>query len=71
MFEIHPSNWPVAVDINDPRDRFHRTALHEARIASERNPHCVTAPVAGIVARLQAVLIGEQTRSTEPCACPA
>jgi hypothetical protein len=71
MFEIHPSSWPVAVDANDPRDHFHRTALHEARVATDHNPRRASDSPAGVVTRLQAILAGRRPVVTEPCACPA
>lgn len=73
MFEVHPSNWPVAVDVTDPRNRFHATALHEARIASEYRGFAPEAPVRkGIVTRLRLAIAGGHTAATvEPCGCPA
>lgn len=71
MFEVYPSNWPVAVDANDPRNQFHRTALAEARFVTERR-EVVPAfpPRTSVVARLRVALAGGPA-TTEPCTCPA
>ena len=74
MFEIHPSSWPLAVDASEGRDQFHLTALHEARVATERNPRLAEAAVArraGFTQRLRAAFTGAPARSAEPCTCPA
>jgi hypothetical protein len=71
MFEIHPSSWTVAVDANDPRDHFHRTALHEARVATDRSAQPVAAAPAGLRTRLQSILPVRRPTATQPCACPA
>jgi len=72
MFEIHPSNWPLAIDPNDPRDEFHRTAVAEAVVATDRRPYLRDAvpTYPGIVTRLRTALAGGPAR-TEPCTCPA
>lgn len=44
MFDVYPSNWPVAVDSTDPRNQFHERALHEARIATDSRQLATTAP---------------------------
>ena len=71
MYEIHPSSWPVAVDANDPRDQFHRTAIHEARVATERRQPELAAPTPGLVGRLRLALAIGPVVATEPCSCPA
>lgn len=73
MFEVYPSNWPVAVDSSDPRNQFHERALHEARIASDYRQGATTAPArAGLVTRLRVAIGGGPAISaTEPCNCPA
>jgi len=36
MFAMYANGWPSAIeDPTDERDRYHRIALHEARIASD------------------------------------
>ncbi len=73
MFEIHPSNWPIALDPDDPRDQFHRIALADARVATERRPQLAfaTRPGPRIVARLRLALAGAPQVTSEPCSCPA
>lgn len=73
MFEINQSSWPVAIDANDPRDQFHRTALAEATIATERRPYLAIAAAEphGVLARLRLALTSAPTPRTEPCNCPA
>jgi hypothetical protein len=73
MFEVYPSNWPVAVDSSDPRNQFHERALHEARIASDYRQVETSAPArAGLVTRLRlAIARGPAISATEPCNCPA
>ena len=71
MFEIHPSNWPFAVDAGDPRNQFHETALREARVATEAHGVALAAPVPErFVTRLRLALAGGPA-VTEPCNCPA
>ncbi len=73
MFDVYPSNWPVAVDSTDPRNQFHERALHEARIATDSRQLATTAPArAGLVTRLRLALAGGSAISaSEPCNCPA
>lgn len=71
MFEIYATSWPSAVDANDPRDEFHRTALHEARIATDRGAENISGRATDPVARIQSILAGRQPRGAEPCGCPA
>jgi hypothetical protein len=76
MFDIHATNWPVAVDSTDPRDQFHERALHEARIATDYHESRAGArPEAvptGLLARIRLAIAGGAAVSTvEPCNCPA
>jgi hypothetical protein len=74
MFEVHPSNWPLAVDSADPRNQFHERALHEARVATERRGSmaepAVSRPRAFALLR-QLRANGRAVPATEPCACAA
>jgi hypothetical protein len=73
VFEVHPGNWPVAVDATDPRNQFHERALHEARIATDYRQVETSAPArAGLVSRLRLALGGGSAMTaTEPCSCAA
>lgn len=73
MFEVHPGNWPVAVDPTDPRNLFHERALREARIATDHRQVETSTPArAGLVSRLRLALGGGSAiAATEPCTCPA
>ena len=73
MYELHLDNWPVAVDATGPRDQFHLTALHEARVATERNPGLARAATRGtsLTARIRAALATQPRVAAEPCGCPA
>jgi hypothetical protein len=73
MFEVYPSNWPVAVDSTDPRNQFHERALHEARIATEYRQVATIAPAGvGLVTRIRLAIAGGPVISaTETCNCPA
>jgi len=73
MFEVHPGNWPVAVDSTDPRTQFHERALHEARIATDYRQVETNAPVrVGLVTRIRlAIAGGPAISASEPCSCPA
>jgi len=70
MFEIHASNWPVAIDANDPRNQFHRTALAEARVATDLS-QAAQAGRLGLVERIRQALAGRTSQVVEPCGCPA
>jgi hypothetical protein len=70
MFEIHASNWPVAIDPNDPRNHFHRTALAEARIATDLN-QAAQPRRRSLVERVRRTLAGPASGGVEPCSCPA
>lgn len=71
MFEVYPSNWPVAVDTTDPRNQFHETAMHEARIATDFRQYPVEAvDQPSIVTRLRLAIAGGPA-AAEPCNCPA
>jgi len=72
MFEIHPSNWPMATGTVDPRDTFHLTALREAQAATEfRGNASAATRQPGLVTRMRLALAGGPAVSTEPCNCPA
>ena len=73
MFEVYPSNWPVAVDTTDPRNQFHERALHEARIATDYRQVETSAPArVGLVTRLRLAIAGGPAISAiEPCSCAA
>ena len=74
MFEIHPSNWPVAIDAGDPRNLFHERALHEAQAATDWRAWATTADPRrlGIVERLRLAFAGTATNAaSERCSCPA
>jgi hypothetical protein len=71
MFEIHPGDWSLALDANGPRDQFHETAVHEARVATEARGITPTAPShESFMRRLRLVFMGGPA-VTEPCNCPA
>jgi hypothetical protein len=74
MFEIHPSNWPIAVDAGDPRNEFHERALREAQAATEWHGWAdgTVARRPALVARLRAVFgPAASGPAPEPCICPA
>ncbi len=73
MFEVYPSNWPVAIHSSEPRNQFHERALHEARIATDYRQVATGAPArGGLVTRLRLALGGGSAiPATEPCSCPA
>jgi len=77
MFEVHPSNWPLALGSSGPRDEFHERALHEARIATDHRqaaaPAARTTPArASLVGRLRLALAGSPaTTPVDACSCPA
>lgn len=72
MFEIHPSEWPTAVNA-DPRNQFHATAMAEARATSDYHGYAPAEPAReSILSRLRIALVGGPTGSVvEPCNCPA
>ncbi len=73
MFEVYPSNWPVAIDATDPRNQFHERVLHEARIATDYRHVATSAPTRmGLLTRLRhAISGGPAISATDPCGCPA
>jgi hypothetical protein len=76
MQEIYPTNWPVVVDLGDPRNEFHERALHEARIATDVHEENASAPApasqSSLIARLRLAIAGGPTvAATQPCDCPA
>lgn len=73
MFEIHPSSWPVAFDATDTRNEFHRTALAEARAATDwlAGAPSSARPGPTLVARLRLALGGRTRTAAAPCTCSA
>ena len=69
---FNAGTWPST--INDPaeaRDRYHRVALHEARVAAEHDPHRLgTSAQRGLVDRLRAA-IGISPSAPDVIACSA
>jgi hypothetical protein len=71
MFALFPNSGPV-IDATDPLNRFHETALREARYATEYHQIAhAEPPRMGIVARLRMALTGDHSASAETCSCPA
>ena len=71
MFALFPNSGPV-IDPTDPLNRFHETALREARFATEYRQIAHDGPPRiGIVTRLRIALGGGLAASTEACSCPA
>ena len=73
MHEVYPTDWPMAVDSTDPRNQFHRIALHEARFATDRREADLPGePAQSFVARLRIALAGGSAASAQVCTdCPA
>jgi hypothetical protein len=74
MFEVYPSNWPMAVDSTDPRNQFHQRALDEARATSDYRTAAQPAPARepGLVGRLRLAIAGGAAPATQLCTdCPA
>jgi len=75
MSEAYLTNWSFRGEIPDTRNRFHDTALREARIASEYHSSPAHGDVSAaparmsFVARLRLALGGPA--ATEGCNCPA
>ena len=69
---FNAGTWPSRFD--DPteaRDRYHRVALYEARIAAEQDPHRSDASVRrGLFDRVRGA-IGLAPRATDTIACGA
>ncbi len=71
MFDVYPSNWPIAFDPGDPRNEFHETALREARVATDARIHPTESPVtARFMTRLRLAFSGGAT-AADTCNCPA
>jgi hypothetical protein len=72
MYRLHLDEWSTA-DANGPRDQFHRTALHEARVATERNPGLARPATrsVGLVGRIRAAFAPQNEVAAEACACAA
>jgi len=60
-------------DPMDSRNRFHETALTEARIATEHHEGLALAAPAqpNLVTRLRSAFAGNRAVRTEACSCPA
>ena len=75
MYRAYPTDWPLAHDPMATRDDIHRSALREARVATDyrRGLGATTAPWrrTGLISRLRVALTGRPTPAAEPCACPA
>lgn len=42
MFALNAGTWPATAESpSDARDRYHRVALAEAKVAAEHEPHAV------------------------------
>jgi hypothetical protein len=71
MSEAYLTNWSFGGDTPDTRNRFHETALREARVATERRALVPESPAqASFLTRLRLAFAG-QTAATEACNCPA
>lgn len=70
MSEAYLTNWSFGGDTPDTRNRFHETALCEARIASEYR-HIEAAAPAGesLLGRIRVAFA--RPSPTEACNCPA
>ncbi len=71
MFAFHPTNGSFVVDATDPLNRFHETALREARIATDyRHAGSACTPQASFVNRIRLALAGSPATSAT-CSCAA
>lgn len=71
MSEAYLTNWSFGGDTPDTRNRFHETALREARIASDyRQVEPAIPGQASFMTRLRLAFTGRQA-TTEACSCPA
>jgi hypothetical protein len=73
MTEIHLAHMSWGNDAADDRNRFHETALREARVATEYREveHAAPARPATFVTRLRLAFAGGPAATTEACNCPA
>jgi hypothetical protein len=75
MTDIQLAHLSWGNDAANNRDRFHETALREARVASEyrQAEDAVAAPAASarFVTRLRLAFAGGSSATTEACNCPA
>ena len=72
MFALNAGIWPATSESpSDARDRYHRVALAEARVAAEHEPH-VGADLArtSLVGRIRAAL-GFASSQPDSLACCA
>lgn len=73
MFELYLSHTSAGEHSTDPRNRFHETAIRDARIAtdwSERQSVTAAARIS-LVTRLRNAFTGGPAVATEACNCPA
>ena len=74
MTDIQLAHLSWGNDAADNRDRFHETALREARVASDYRQveDVVRAPAASpsFVTRLRLAFAGVPSATTEACSCP-
>lgn len=72
MYALYASHWPTSLeDPTEERDRYHRIALHEARIASEWSSTASRrSQPAGILDRVRQA-IGLAPAAPECVACSA
>ena len=70
MSEAYLTNWSFVGETPDTRNRFHETALREARIASEyRNVKPASTVKETFFDRLRLAIAGPP--ATDACNCPA
>jgi hypothetical protein len=68
MSEAYLTNWAMGSDF-DERDHFHEVALHEARIATDRQPAKTPSANESIMSRIRLAL-GRPSPATS-CDCVA
>jgi hypothetical protein len=72
VFELYLSHTSDGEHSTDPRNRFHQTALYEARMATEyRQPLAARPTRTSFMTRLRLAFGGGSTPTTEACNCPA
>ncbi len=72
MFELYLSHTSDGEHSTDPRNRFHQTALYEARMATDYRQQPAASPArASFMTRLRLAFGGGTTATTEACNCPA
>ena len=72
MFALNAGTWPATSENpSDARDRYHRVALAEARVAAEHEPHVAAgAARTSLVGRVRAAL-GFSNSQPDSLACCA